>query len=680
MQFVGQIHRRQHAGLKSRGRLKPAPHSLAVILALAAAVAAHGALMPLPWTLVQGDGALALGPGFSVVNHGCPESVLATSHLPQSVSGPALTISCARPAPEWPTLGEDESYTLDVTREGATLGAPTATGVLRGLQTLSQLAGSATEIPAVHIEDHPRYPWRGLMLDVARHWMPVAVVERNLDAMAAVKLNVLHWHLSDDQGFRVESRLYPQLQQFGSDGKYYTQDQIREVLAYARDRGIRIVPEFDMPGHTTSWFAGMPSLAAASGPYQIEINFGVFPNVMNQSADSTYSFLDAFLGEMAALFPDPYFHIGGDEVQDPAARALQPQFNLRVQSILRQHGKTLVGWDDVIAPGLATDAVAQVWHGTSVLASDSAKGYRSILSYGYYLDYLYPASQHYAVDPGSDPNTLGGEACMWGEYVSAQTVDSRIWPRTAAIAERFWSPANVTDVNSMYQRLEAVSRRLDVTGVQHRSGYLPMLVNLANGQRLEPLRILGDASEATGIQVRAKAQHYTSLTPLDRFVDAARPESDVVRHLQQAVAQLISGDPAAFRTLHLQFREWAGSGPVPVAELVPLSEGLRTVGEIGLAALQSWETNQPVTPDWVAQQNRTLDALSKPIAEVVLAAVRPVRLLIQGLKLTAARTEPRPARSWEKIQETAPSRSRLRWGRINTQVFPNPNPSFSDSR
>ena len=166
----------------------------------------------------------------------------------------------------------------------------------------------------MHIEDRPRFPWRGLMLDVSRHWMPVEVVERNLDAMAAVKLNVFHWHLSDDQGFRVESRRYPRLQQLGSDGHYYTQDEIRRVVAYALDRGIRVVPEFDIPGHTTSWFPGYPELAGAPGPYAIGRHFGVFDPVMDPSREETYAFLDGFLGEMAALFPDPYFHIGGDEV------------------------------------------------------------------------------------------------------------------------------------------------------------------------------------------------------------------------------------------------------------------------------------------------------------------------------------------------------------------------------
>ena len=173
--------------------------------------------------------------------------------------------------------------TLQITPQQARLSAPNPLGVLHGLETFRQLIVSTRrpQLPAVDIEDHPRFPWRGLHLDVSRHWMPIEVVKRNLDGMAAVKLNVFHWHLSDDQGFRVESKRFPKLQQLGSDGLYYTQEQVREVIAYARDRGIRVVPEFDIPGHTTSWLVGYPQLASAPGPYQIERNWGVFDPTMD---------------------------------------------------------------------------------------------------------------------------------------------------------------------------------------------------------------------------------------------------------------------------------------------------------------------------------------------------------------------------------------------------------------
>ena len=609
------------------------------LLLIVLATSARAALMPLPWKIAPGAGALSVDPGFRIVNSGCPDSAVArfqslvarqTRSTRNRRSG-EIVVTCLSPAPDWPTLGEDESYTLDVTPGGARIEAPTTTGMLRGMATFSQLiapAGEGFAVPEVHIEDHPRFAWRGLMIDVARHWMPVEVIERNLEAMAAVKLNVLHWHLSDDQGFRVESKLYPRLQQFGSDGNFYTQEQIREVVAFARDRGIRVVPEFDIPGHTTSWFVGMPELAAAPGPYQIARTWGVFPSVMNASAGSTYAFLDAFLGEMADLFPDPYFHIGGDEVADPLARALQPQFNVHVQSLLRQHGKTMIGWEEVLAPGLASDAVIQAWRGTGALAGAAALGHRGILSYGYYLDHLQTAAYHYTVDPGPAPEVLGGEACMWAEYVSAETIDSRIWPRMAAVAERFWSAAEVADVDDMYRRLEPVSRWLELAGVQHRANYLPMLERLAAGQPVDPLRILGDASEATGIDVR-RTRPYTSLTPLDRFVDAARPESEPVRALEQSVARLIAGDSSELPFIRAILQAWSRNEVNQISELVPLSQNLRTAGEIGLAALQYWEDNRPAPADWIARQNLVLDQMSAPVAETNLAAIRPVRLLLK---------------------------------------------------
>ncbi len=463
---------------------------------LSLASAAQAALMPLPVRISGGTGRLTIDSTFNIGNDGCPAEAIGRFRMrlgrqigaELTGGGPGIAITCRQPAAAWPALGDDESYVLDIGAEGARLDAPGATGVLRGLETFSQLVtegAAGFEVPDVRIEDRPRFPWRGLMLDVARHWMPPAVVKRNLDAMAAVKLNVFHWHLSDDQGFRVESKLYPRLHLLGSDGNFYTQEEVREIVTYARDRGIRVVPEFDMPGHTTAWFVGMPELAAAPGPYQIARAWGVFPAVMAMDREETYTFLDGFLGEMAEIFPDSYFHIGGDEVADAQARALQPGFNQRVQAILRRHGKTLVGWEEVRAPGLAPDAVVQAWRSGESLGEAVAQGYRGVLSHGYYLDYLLPAAAHYAVDPGNGEGVLGGEACMWSEYVDAETVDSRVWPRMAAIAERFWSAKDVRDAASMYERLDEVSRWLEWTGIQHRAEYTPLLErDGAHGRRV----------------------------------------------------------------------------------------------------------------------------------------------------------------------------------------------------
>ncbi len=648
-------------------------------------------LMPMPAHVTAADGKLIIDSSFSVRVSGHSDQRLqnAVARLVSQVSRhtgipitggerPSLIIECHRAAPDYPTLGEDESYDLKVTPEVAHLTAPSVTGVLRGIQTFSQLIAPDAKsffVPAIHIEDRPRFPWRGLMLDVSRHWMPLPVVRRNLDAMAAVKINVFHWHLSDDQGFRVESKVFPKLQQLGSDGDFYTQAEVRDVIAYARERGIRVVPEFDIPGHTTCWFVGYPELAAAAGPFQIERKWGIFEPTLDVSREEVYTFLDGLIGEMAALFPDPYFHIGGDEVLDrewrenPAIQAfcrknglkdsleLHAYFNRRVQEILKKHGKRMIGWDEVLAPGLANDVVIQSWRGQKSLREAALKGYRGILSFGYYLDHMNSAAFHYQVDPlGAEAKDLdekqaalilGGEACMWTEYVTEETVDSRLWPRAAAVAERLWSPANFTDTGSMYRRLETVSRWLDWFGVEHRSNYVRMLDRLSGGTPAPALRVLADSVEALGIDVRQEARHYSRFIPLNRLVDAARPESEGIRESDEMLRSILA-DPVRHRheiqSIRLLFSEWSAneSSLKPLVqnsflleEVEPLSENLSKVGDIGLRALQFLESGERAPANWVIEQKQTLSRIEKPQAEVVLAAVRPVRVLLDTVSQAA---------------------------------------------
>lgn len=654
-------------------------------LMVAVTSAAPLPLMPLPMKVETASGALQIDSSFTVAA-ACAdartESAIErfTAKLARQTGLPlapfgrplasrvTLRVECRERAPEYPVLGEDESYQLDIAASGAHLTARTLTGVLRGLETFAQLVGPGPDgfqVPAVRIEDQPRFPWRGLMLDVSRHWMPLEVVERNLDAMAAVKLNVFHWHLSDDQGFRVESKRYPKLQQLGSDGNFYTQTEVRQVIAYARDRGIRVVPEFDIPGHTTAWFVGYPQLASAPGPYAIERKWGVFRPTIDPTREETYAFLDGLIAEMAALFPDPYFHIGGDEVEgsqwkdSPSIQAfarahglndnhdLHAYFNRRVERLVKKHGKVMIGWDEVLNPELPTDTVIQSWRGAASLAEAASKGYRSLLSYGYYLDHLKPAAEHYANDPlggGAGDLTpqqgsriLGGEACMWTEYVSAETVDSRIWPRMAGIAERFWSPRAVSDVDSMYARLEIVSRWLDWTGLEHRSNQ-PMLERLTGGQPAEPLRVLAGATEALGIEGRRGARQYSSLIPLNRFVDAIPPESELVGRLQREVTTCVSlAGGSACPRVRATLSQWseAAARLQPIAEnnallteLLPLTANLSAAAKIGLSALEFIETGKPAPKGWIEQQKQELDRLDQPVAEARLAAIRLVRLLV----------------------------------------------------
>ena len=283
-------------------------------------------------------------------------------------------------------LGEDESYELTVADSGAKLTAPTALGAIRGLQTflqLVQITPTGFAAPAVTIKDQPRFPWRGLLIDVSRHFIPIDVLKRNIDGMAAVKMNVLHWHLSDDQGFRVESKKFPKLTGMGSDGMFYTQSEIRELIAYAHDRGVRVMPEFDIPGHSRSWVIGYPELASGPGPYTLENG----DPILDPTRDSTYKFLEKFIAEMSKLFPDAYFHIGGDEVDGKQWDAnpkiqefihahnmknnqdLQAYFNQRLEKIVAKHHKTMVGWDEILHPDLPKTIVVQSWRGQQSLAA-----------------------------------------------------------------------------------------------------------------------------------------------------------------------------------------------------------------------------------------------------------------------------------------------------------------------
>ena len=663
-----------------------------VLMSSAAAEARQLNLMPMPAALQMQAGQLVIDPAFSVGISGRSDAQLQRTverflddlrrqtgmpPLDMKITNPAqatLVVHCEHETKAVQELGEDESYSLEISAAGAKLEATTALGIMRGLQTFLQLVQTTSDgfvAPAITIQDKPRFPWRGLMIDVGRHFIPLDVLKRNLDGMAAVKLNVFHWHLSDNQGFRVESTKFPKLTEMGSDGLYYTQDEVRDLIAYAHDRGIRIVPEFDMPGHSTAWFVRYPELASGPGPYQIERKWGVFDPAMDPTQERTYKFLDAFIGEMTKLFPDQYFHIGGDEVNgkqwdtNPQIQAfmrahglktnqdLQAYFNTRVQKIVSKHGKTMVGWDEILRPDLPKDIVVQSWRGQDSLAAAARQGYRGILSYGYYLDLMWPASRHYAVDPMSDgaanltaeekQRILGGEACMWSEYVSPENIDSRIWPRTAAIAERLWSPQDVTDVNSMYQRLDYVSRWLDWLGLTHNSSYGPMLRRIAGSNDISTLRTFTDVVEPVKDYTREEIAtvEATSLSPLNRVVDAARPESDTARHFADLVDALIAGqaDPSAkqeVRTLLIRWRDnqsnlqALGTQSFLLTEIIPLAQDLSAVATTGLQALDYLDRGERASDDWATQQFAVLAEAQKPKAQLLLMVAPSVQKLVEA--------------------------------------------------
>ncbi|MCX8160816.1 MAG: family 20 glycosylhydrolase [Candidatus Saccharicenans sp.] len=575
---------------------------------------------------------------------------------------------------------EDESYILEISTDRIELRAPTDLGILRGLETLLQLLSADEQgyyFPCGRVEDRPRFTWRGLLIDSCRHFMPLEVIKRNLLAMAAVKLNVLHWHLSEDQGFRVETRTFPRLHQMGSDGFYYTQEQIREVIQFASDLGIRVMPEFDIPGHSTSWFVGHPEYASAPGPYRIERGFGVFHPVFNPANPATYKFFDKFFREIATLFPDPYLHIGGDEVEavhwkeNPQIQAfmkkhnladnhaLQAYFNREILKILTKYNKKMVGWDEIYQPGLPRDIVIQSWRGTQALVEGARKGYQGILSNGYYIDLCQPAEQHYLNDPipPESPLTeaekqliLGGEATMWAELVSPETVDSRIWPRTAVIAERLWSPQEVRDVDDMYRRLRLVSVQLEEHGVQHLRNQDMMLRRLVgsvpiSSMEMAALRTLAMISEPVeGYARHSQGRRYTSLVPLTRFVDSCFPESLEARDFRKMVEEYLSSRQAEkARALKNSYFLPLGAIVAPLSrlsdqvpalkEIKPLIGNLGQLVVMGSEAMSYLESGTNPGAQWLENQKKLLAELNKPQAECQLAIIPAIEKLLLALEV-----------------------------------------------
>lgn len=665
-------------------------------------------LMPLPAKMELKDGQLDLSEGIKIeltgvenetVNKAAKRFTTSLGKLYQitnAENGIPVKINCLHPTDKTvPSLNEDESYSLVIGKD-IQLNANTQWGINYGLETILQLISTKAGSPAIQmlkLEDHPRFAWRGIMLDVSRHWMPKEVVLRTLDAMAAVKMNVFHWHLSDDQGFRVESKVFPGLQELGSDGKYYTQQEIREIIQYAADRGIRIVPEFDMPGHSKSWQIAYPELGTSQKQMSLK-NVGgeMFSSPLDPTSEKVYEFLDQFIGEMGVLFPDPYFHIGGDEVDskywdndEPTqsfmrehnladAHALQAYFNKRIHPILEKHGKKMVGWQEILHPDLGSDIVIQSWIDHKSLFKGVQSGTSGILSAGWYLDHKLHAGEYYQVDPlvlpgavdiepdsthwkmydvninlGSgqiesdlvifdrDPGNvygffglmnnlvafksgtiengqlkleltmqmgkmkfeanidndelkgkismmllnfdctgklvgsselpgttlpkievikpltaeeqariLGGEAAMWAEVVGPNNVDSRLWPTSAVIAEKLWSPAELSsNTEDMYRRLTHTSDYLELCGLPHKKEMNAILEKLIAPEGLPYLttfvRLLEEVKYYGRLStIMGQSNLYLPDLPLNGMVDAARPESFEARKFNQLVESFVA--------------------------------------------------------------------------------------------------------------------------------------------
>jgi len=590
------------------------------------------ALMPWPRRVTRLDESLRLTAAPSVVKW----TAVRTLRLERAVAdfmrslfdvaggGVALAIECAAAAGPFPELGDDESYELRVTAAGAQLQANTEWGVVRGLATLAQLTAAGDPVPGVVIADAPRFGWRGLMIDVARHYISTATLLRTLDAMALYKLNVLHLHLTDDQAFRFDSRAYPDLARLGSAGGYYSEEELTDLVSHAAGLGIRVVPELDVPGHTTSWLNAHPEWGAVPEQRAPSNHFGVHAACLDPTRDDVYAALGRLFDDVARIFPDRFVHIGGDEVNpqwwraSPAVlafmaehrladvAALQNLFNERLADLLAARGRTLIGWDEIAHGELPRTSIVQSWRGGPSRDRAVAQGFDCVFSAGYYLDFFYPADLHYRYDPAAsaadlaalddavraDPRLahvrdglgwamdfaahaavdapavgrtpgriLGAEACSWSELVTDELLDVRIWGRLPALAERFWSPAAVTDATDMYERLARQPPLLaGFAGLDIAARQAALFASLGVGaddltrlrdllDAIEPVkwyaRLLGSAALRARVAGSAERveRPYLVDTPLDKIVDYIEPASLWAARFERLVMRLIA-DPA----------------------------------------------------------------------------------------------------------------------------------------
>jgi hexosaminidase len=454
-----------------------------------------------------------------------------------------------------PCVKANEGYRLEVNKDIIKICASTSMGAMRALETLTQLLTKDDQgyfFPGVVIEDKPDYPWRGLLIDVVRHFIPMSTLYRNVDAMAMAKMNVLHLHLTEDQGFRIESKKFPALHEKGSNGQYYTQAEMKRFVEYASDRGIRVIPEFDMPAHTSAWLAAYPEFGSAPKQYMVETGYGVFDPAFDPSNEKLYEFLDVFLHEMATVFRDSCVHIGGDEVsgvewqnnssiqqfmlsrQLKDRYELQAYFNQRVQKILFSCGKQMVGWDEVLRCKPAKSTVIQSWRGYEFMAKAMTEGYHVVRSNGYYLDLTHTAGEYYMTRiPAKQDTILGAviglEAAMWSELVDSVTIDSRIWPNAAAAAEIGWNSSMAPDTIQFYKRLISFSAGLDREGLRHESYVDDLIKDLGLKKQEEVIRLIASYTKPLSGYARhrliKKRGGYNNSLPLNTIADMAHPTS-----------------------------------------------------------------------------------------------------------------------------------------------------------
>jgi len=668
-------------------------------------------LMPWPQSISLTGGAFAVGKGFKVNITGNPNSriFIGATHFLRRLDGRTglffnqgfitglnevpnaeLQINCVQNGKIG--LHEDESYQLEINSAKITINAKSDLGALHALETLLQILQNNSNsyyFPTASIADFPRFSWRGLMIDASRHFQPVEVIKRNLDAMAAMKMNVFHWHLVDDQGWRIEMKKHPKLTQLASDGDFYTQEEIKNIVKYADERGILVVPEIDVPGHASAILAAYPEIGSKVvqlnvgsnekeqkftqiQSYAVERNAGIFTPTLDPSNPKTYQLLSEIFDEVCPLFSGKYFHIGGDENEGKdwdsnpkilefkkknklaTNHELQTYFTMQLIPMLKKHNKELMGWEEIMTKNLSKDAIIHSWKGLNEgvpvgqsLVNAVKNGYKTVLSNGYYIDLMQGVESYYLNDPipknsnlsiEEKARILGGEATMWSELVSPTTIDSRIWPRTCAIAERLWSNENITDLISLRKRLKTISFRLEELGITHIRNKTVLLRNISNNQENEALEDFSNICEPLKIYSRnSGGAEYQTYSPLTLFADACTPDATDALNFDAAVNLYLKNKNAENQILVTNFlKKWVGlntnlielSKNAPLVQpLLPLSKSLADLSEQLLLMLDKKQSvDLTVLNDLWEQCN------SKKHADVELAVCISLKKVIQTLQ------------------------------------------------
>ncbi|WP_460858014.1 family 20 glycosylhydrolase [Rheinheimera gaetbuli] len=771
---------------------------LLIILATAALAKEHTMLLPQPVAVKTKPGEFRLddsvvlsippSPAIAGVAKYFRQRLLTQTGLHLNKHGnKTLSFSLTDTNSGIPKPDMQEQYQLSVSAEQITLHAQSRVGLSRGIETLLQLIqqdAAGYYLPQLEITDAPRFAWRGLLLDPARRFLPISVLQRQVDIMAAAKLNVLHLHLTDDQGWRFESKHFPRLQKIGGADGFYTQDELKQLVAYAAQRGIRVVPEIDLPGHTTALGAAYPQLMAQPGPAMPERHWGVHPAVLDPTKPEVYQFIQTLLTEVAAVFPDPYIHIGGDEVLPDhwlqtshiaafmqqqnftSTQQLHSYFNRRLQQILQQLDKKMIGWDEVLDGELPQSVLVQSWRGTESLYKAAQAGHPAILSTGFYLDQPQFADFHYRNDPLPKPvtmpdlnqyhtlghwqfqlarkrgapvkaqlmilnntagssavilqfdgraaryidnfslnanelqfqidswmgplharltllaevsgevvvgnaayaatglqlhqaaplqvvnlnispdaaaNILGGEITLWGELVTPDNIDIRLWPNGFAVAERLWSAADVSDTDSLYQRLTHFKRWATLsagvaTAAQQQAG-LTRLAAPAKADALATLtEILEPAHYYHRLHEKSVAGLYHADAPLNQLADYLSAEHSALRKFTAMVhTWLKQKEPDNLHALLLQLQHWQQAAEQlqwvaePTAALVKRTQRLL---EVAINTLQQYQQQGYISLQVQQTLQQQLSDAASIEQEIIIALHRPLRLLLQHLPVS----------------------------------------------